>query len=326
MDWQGLGKRLLRAHTSMSRFALPAALYEIEPEFVIAARLEGSGRQARRVRHVGIAPLAPHALEPHLARANVANGDELRRALGTVTPVVGNVGGYGLILPDGAARVGILTFETLPEAMGEAEALIRWRMREKLPYPPDEARLSFQVLVREPGHVEVLAVAARSSVLREYESAVNSGNGSAGLILPATLTLLPLLPSNDNRGHLLLHVCARWVTAVVVSGGRPCIWRTRELNDGTDADVAREVAAEAVRVLASARDRLQSDLGRTWLCARPPAGKEMAGALSEATAQEVEVLKPRVELAATLTGEERILYEQFGAPVAGLVSNAASTS
>jgi len=326
MDWQGLSKRLLPASGGVARFTLPAVLYEIEPEFVLAARLEGSGRQARRLRHVGIAPLAPHVLEPHLARANVANGDELRRALESVTAVVGNGGGYGLVVPDGAARVGILTFETLPDDGREAEALVRWRMREKLPYPPEEARVSFQVLMREAGHVEVLAVAARTAVLGEYEAVIESGNGDSGLILPATLTLLPLLPASDNRGHLLLHVCSRWITAVVVSGGRPCIWRTRELSGGTETDLVREVAGEAVRVLASARDRLQTDLGRTWLCVRPPAGQEMANALGGATSQDVEVFKPRAELAATLAGEERIVFEQFGAPVAGLVSNAASTS
>lgn len=310
----------------MSRFALPAVLFEIEPEFVIGARLDGSGRQAHRVRHVGIARLAPDALEPHLARANVAKGDELRRALESVTAVIGNGGAYGLVVPDGAVRVGILTFETLPDAAGEAEALVRWRMRDKLPYPPDDARVSFQLLVREPGHIEVLAVAARTSVLGEYQAAVNSGNGDAALILPATLTLLPLLPASDNRGHLLVHVCARWVTAVVVSGARPCIWRTRELNGDTETEMAHEVAAEAVRILASARDRLGSELGKTWLCARPPGGQEIVKALAAATSQDVEVLKPRPELAATLTGDERILYEQFGAPLAGLVSNLAPTS
>jgi hypothetical protein len=326
MNWQGLGKRLFRMRAGMSRFALPAVLFEIEPEFVIGARLDGSGRQAHRVRHVGIAPLAPDALEPHLARANVAKGDELRRAVESVTGVIGDGGAFGLVVPDGAVRVGILTFETLPDAAREAEALVRWRMRDKLPYPPDDARVSFQVLTREPGHIEVLTVAARTSVLGEYQAAINSGNGDAGLILPATLTLLPLLPPSDNRGHLLLHICARWVTAVVVSDARPCIWRTRELSGETEAEMAHEVAGEAVRVLASARDRLQSELGKTWLCARPPRGQEMVKALAAATSQDVEVLKPRAELAATLTGEERSLYEQFGAPLAGLVSNMASSS
>jgi hypothetical protein len=221
--------------------------------------------------------------------------------------------------------VGILTFETLPDNASEAEALIRWRMKEKLPYPPEEALVSFQVLAREPGQVEVLAVAARMAVLAEYEAAFNSGNGGAGLILPATLTLLPLLPADDRRGHLLLHVCSRWVTTVVVFAGRPCIWRTRDLG-GAEGDVGREVAAEAMRILASARDRLQADLGETWLCARPAASPEMAHALAEATSQEVQVLKPRAEIASILRAEERRLFEQFGAPVAGLVSNAGSAS
>lgn len=323
MNWDFLKKRITLGHGSgVARFAMPTLVIETEPGFVLGARLEGKSRQARRVGRIGVRRLEPGALEPHAGKANIANAEELRRAINEVAEIIGNGSGrYGLVVPDGAVRVSILSFETLPDDAIEAETLVRWKMKDKLPFSPEEARISIQVLSRQAGHVEVLAVAARGSVLSEYESALAPANGGVALLLPATATLLPLLPESDAGGQLLLHVCSRWMTSVVVVGSRPCYWRTRELNATTAEDAGREVAAEAARILASTRDRLQADLGRAWLCARPTAGAEMLSTVAAAVAHDVEVLAPRPELGASLSPDERSVLGQFGATVAGIVSN-----
>ncbi|MGH9649961.1 MAG: hypothetical protein ACRD3I_05765 [Terriglobales bacterium] len=323
MNWDFLKKRISVGHgSSLARFTMPTVVFETQPGFVLAARLESASRQARRVRRVGVRRLEPGALEPHAGKANIVKPDELRRAVKEVTELIGNGSGrYGLVVPDGAVRVSIESFETLPDDALEAEALVRWKMRDKLPFAPEEARISIQVLGREPGHVEILAVAARGAVLAEYESAIESANGNMALLLPATATLLPLLPESSRRGQLLLHVCSRWMTSVVVIGSRPCYWRTRELDAAAAEETAREVASEAARILASTRDRLHADLERAWLCARPAAGSEMVAAVAAAVSHEVEVLAPRVDLGADLSAEERTLFGQFGATVAGIISN-----
>jgi hypothetical protein len=271
---------------------------------------------------MGVQQLEPHSLEPHPGRPNVANQEEVRRAIREVAAVTGNgTGRFGLVVPDGAVRVAVLSFETLPEDAREAEALVRWRMRDKLPFAPEEARVSYQVLSRAPGHVEVLAAAARSSVLSEYEAALEPINGGPVLTLPATLALLPLLPDREAGGCLLLHVCSQWVTAVLMVKARPCFWRTRELDAAAVEDPAKAVSSEAARVLASARDHLKTELEQAWLCARPPATSELVSAVADAISHQVEVLTPRPELDAALSSEERRLFEYFGAPIAGLVSN-----
>ena len=324
MNWDFIQKRILAARgQGLARFTLPAVVFEIEPGFVSGARVEGSARQGRRVGRMGLQPLDPQALVPHPSRPNVANPEELRQAIREVADVVGNgTGRVGLVVPDGAVRVAVFSFETLPDDPKDAEALVRWRMRERLPYAPEEARVSFQVVSRQAGQVEVLAVAARNTVLFEYEAALEPINGGPVLILPATLTLLPLLPEGETEGHLLLHVYSNCVTTVVVAGSRPCLWRTRELELATGEDPAKAVAAEAARILASARDHMKTELEQAWLCARPPASPEMVSAVAGAIAHEVGVLRPRADLGTELPSEERTLFEQFGATVAGLLSNA----
>lgn len=309
-------------HAGCARFTLPPVVYEIAPGFVAAARLDGSGRQKRRIRSIGVEPINTQTLAPHLSRANVADAEDLRRATGSLMSTIGNGGGrYGLIVPDGAVRVAVLSFESLPDDPLEAEALIRWRMKDKLPYNPEEARATFQVLSSEPGHMEVLAIAVRAAVLAEYETALAPSNDGAALILPATVALLPLLSEGGARGQLLLHVCANWMTATVVAGAGPCVWRARELEPEAMGSRAREVASEAVRVLASARDRLQADLGRACLCVRPQPDDELVSAVSSAVGRKVELMTPRVELGALLSSSDRAVFEQFGATVAGLVAN-----
>lgn len=323
MNWD-FWKRRMRGgrERGLARFTLPTVVFEIAPGFVAGTRLEGSGRQARRVRRVGVQQLEPHSLEPHPGRPNVANLEEVRRAIREVAAVTGDgTGRFGLVVPDGAVRVAVLSFETLPEDVREAEALVRWRMRDKLPFAPEEARVSYQVLSRELKYVQVLAVAARSSVLAEYEAALEPINGGPALTLPATVALLPLLPDEAAGGCLLLHVCSQWVTAVLMVKARPCFWRTRELDMAAAESPAKEVAAEAARVLASARDHLETKLEQAWLCVRPPATGELVSAVADAISHEVEVLPPRAELDAALSAEERRLFEYFGAPIAGLVLN-----
>ena len=328
-----------REHRHSSRtipFTLPAGIVEIQPGFVVGVRLagktagkaNGSARPTGRVRSIGVAGFDAETLTPLPNRPNIANEADLSRALQAVAEVIGNgTGRFGLVVPDGMVRVGILSFETLPASPKEADALVRWRMKDNLPFPPEEARLSYQVTWRGPERVEVLALAAQSDVLAEYETALEQINGGTVLILPATLTLLPLLPEADRVGQLLIHVCSGWITNAVVTGSRLRLWRTRQLGPASELtpDQISEAVSEVARVVASSRDRLQVDIGRIWLCARPPAvseaGAELGSELARALSREVDPLMPNSDFAAALPNDDRVLFERYGATIAGLVEN-----
>jgi hypothetical protein len=192
-------------------------------------------------------------------------------------------------------------------------------MREFLPYVPEEARVSYQILAKQPGAVEVLAVAIRGSVLAEYEAALEGINGGPALILPATVALLPLLPE-DAAGHLLLHVCPAALTAVVVAFNRVRYWRTRPL-EGDATSTLEEVSREATRVLATCQDHLAVQVQNVWFCARPPAGREVEQALAETLGRELAPLPGNLVPAPGLPAGQREAYDRFGMVFAGLVAN-----
>jgi hypothetical protein len=325
MDWGALKKRFGEAgQSAAATFTLPDVILEIQSGFVLGARLETSGRSPVRVRRIEVREAEARSQESPPAGENVSNTVELRRPLGEILSAVGDGNrSVGLLLPDGIVRVATLTFETLPERHQEACALVRWKMREVLAFPPEEARLSFQVLRRDAGLVEILALAAQNAVLSEYETAIDRLGRGPSLILPATAALLPLIPDGAKTAELLVHVCSSSVTTVVLEGGLLRTWRNRDLSGISVEDAVREVGREAARIVASSRDRLGVDLGRVWLCARPPAGLEQVEELMRAVAHPVELLRPGSDLAPILSTDGREVFERYGATVAGLISNSA---
>jgi hypothetical protein len=321
MDWGTLKKRLRPGgQGSFAPFVLPSMVLEVEPNFVAGARLDVSSGQ---VRNMGVREVEAGALLPLPHRPNMANEAAVRRAVNEVVEKVGNGSGrLGLLLPDPSVRVATLDFETLPGDRKEAEALVRWRMRATLSYPPEEARVSFQVLARESNSVELLALAVRQSVLGEYEAVLEGVNGGASLVLPATVALLPLLPDHAEAGQLLVHVCSSSVTTVAVAGDRVRFWRNRWLGRTAPEEAWKEVGQEVARVLANCSDHLRVEVSRVWVCVRPPAAEEQLAEFRRALGREIFPLEEGSSSAASLPNPERELFKRYGMTAAGLLANA----
>ncbi|MGD0693591.1 MAG: hypothetical protein ABSB82_01925 [Terriglobia bacterium] len=319
MNWNSFKNGFRRAFgAGAARFVLPTLVLEIEPHFVAGARLDTS---AHSVRRLSVRELDPNAVVSLPNGPNITNVEEVRLALRGVTEVIGNgADRLGLLLPDGSVRVVILSFETLPDDPAQTMALVRWRMKENLPYPPEDAKLSYQVLWKEPQDVGLMVVAAKNSLLAEYADALGLKNGDPELVLPATAALLPLLSEAEFQGQLLVHVCSGWVTTVVMKGRRLSFWRTKAVG-GAAQELANEVGFEVTRVLASSRDCLHVEPEKVWLCPRPPATTELGPVLAGLISKEVLILSPGAKPAAALSATEQAAFESVGAPIAGLIAN-----
>lgn len=303
------------------RFSLPTTVFEIRPEYILGARIL---RPSRKVVRVALGELEAGAVSPLLGRPNLLKPEDVSRTLLAVAKVLGSdKGHFGLLLPDGAVRVSILDFETLPADRKEQESLIRWKMKPLLPFPVEEARLSYEVAVKEPAGVEAVVMAMRNSVAAEYESMLEGLNGEVGLVLPSTAALLPLLSEDAASGELLLHVSPSQLTAVVVGGRQIRLWRNQAMNGKSSEERLATVSEEAARTLAAAHDYLGVEIIRVRLCARPSLPEVWVAELGRALSREVESLVPNpLAVGIKLSREEEQLLSEFGATVTGLLANA----
>ncbi|HEV2423832.1 MAG TPA: hypothetical protein VGZ29_03285 [Terriglobia bacterium] len=324
MDWGIVKQRFVRLGLAPpAEFILPPVLLEIQPGFVAAARV-GVAKQRREVLGFSVVAIPPSAVLPHASRSNLADAAAVRSAVADALAAVNGANErIGLLVPDASARVNTLALAALPEDRHDARSLIRWKLAENLPFTADAARVNHQVLINQRDHVEVLAMAAKESVVAEYESTLGPARAAAALVLPATIALLPMVPEGPEQGQLLVHVCRGFVTAVVMADRRVCLWRTREV--GPDpADALRDVLTEVARVRAASRDHLKMEVSHAWLVERPAALPELERDVSRLMNCPVRTLTTDPELGSSLPEEAKHNFARYGALTDGLVRAASA--
>ncbi len=300
---------------------MPATVFEFQPEYILGARLL---RSFRRVASVALGELDAGVLTPLLVRPNLLRPDEVARRIRAVAKALGSdKGPFGLLLPDGAVRVSVLEFETLPSDPKEQESLIRWKMRPLLPFPVEEARLSFEVSPKEPEGVEAVVMSVRKSVLAEYESTLKGLNGDVSLVLPSSAALLTLLKEDAEAGEMLLNISPTHLTVVVAKGRQIKLWRNQSMGGKSSEVGLAAVTEEAVRTLAAAHDHLGLEISRVCICARPNVPRSWIADFEQRVSRNVtDVLPPVLPVRMRLSQEEGQILNEFGATVSGLLANA----
>lgn len=218
----------------------PALACEITPEGVLAARATGSDPSA-----MAFSPLTSGTVQPGLAAPNfgdpAAVAAAVRKALDEVAVREKTC---TLVVPDAAARVLILDFDSLPSKASEALPIVRFRLRKLAPFEVDDAAVTYQVMRQEPEMTRVLVTVMPADIRREYEGAVRAAGYEPGVVLPSMLASLAALHSGDaalvvNRNGLSL-------TTAITNGDELLLHRTLELP--ADDAAQREEVAQAVSV------------------------------------------------------------------------------
>lgn len=125
-----------------------------------------------------------------------------------------------LVIPDYAVRMAILDFEELPSGEAERAALVRFRLRKSVPFPIDEAQVSYSIQLQEAKRVEVLAVAVARPILEEYEAVFTGAGYRIGLVTPSSIATLPLCPPGERGLTVLAKAAESTFTVLLLDGGR----------------------------------------------------------------------------------------------------------
>src|SRR5258708_18144194 len=114
---------------------------EIADGRVLAGRVSVSGQ----ILEVYAArELAPGSVVPDLTEPNIRQPEAVREALRQVLDeVAARSKDVIAVLPDAAARVMLLDFDTLPPNAREADGVVRFRLKKSLPFDVEQAKASY---------------------------------------------------------------------------------------------------------------------------------------------------------------------------------------
>ena len=223
----------------------PAAALELAASHVSGIVVERRGQGMGVVGHARAA-LPPGALVPALSASNVQDRAAVSAAVTRVLDELGRPRRMGLIVPDQAAKVSIVSLEKIPARVEDLDQVIRWQVRKSIPFSLDDAQVVHARGARlAEGHGFVVTVMKRD-VLTEYETLAASGGGQVGLVDLATFNVAnaviatPPVPEGD---WLLVRTAGPEASVAILRGADLIFFRSRGAeSSGTVADLVHQTA------------------------------------------------------------------------------------
>jgi type IV pilus assembly protein PilM len=223
----------------MPALDIPRTACEIASDRVIAARSNDTGTA---IDVLSARTLPSAAISPGLGAVNFANSSAVRDA---VSDALSSVGARGhdiiAILPDAAVRVVLLDFESLPDKRQDADPVVRFRLKKSLPFPVEDASLSYDTR-RVNGAVKAVAAVTPRAILDEYEAIFRDAGYAPGVVLPSMLAALGQVDAVDPT--LILKVDAITTSVAIVQNNDLLLYRT--LENARGAALSAEALADDI--------------------------------------------------------------------------------
>lgn len=232
----------MTALTSWLASPLPDAAVEIAPDRVSAAVLALRGASAR-VQAYTAEPLPAGTITASLGPRNIADPEA---AAGALRAVLGRLGTravrVALVIPDLAGKVSVVRFERVPSRRDDLDQLVRWQIRKSLPFPIEDACVTYTPGQHAPEASEFIVVAARRDVIREYEDVCAAAGAQAGLVELATFSVVNLTLAAATRGvsddaaatagdWLVVHMRPEYTSIAILRDGNVIFFRNRPEGD-----------------------------------------------------------------------------------------------
>lgn len=217
----------LAAIANIFRDPPPEHIFEVSPECLAYVRPAAPEQIQYRELVPGtvqVSPLKDNLVDPHAFKQAIVH-------LTSSLPASKKPRPAALILPDFAARLQVLDFDTFPSNAEEQQALVRFRMKKTIPFDVESAAVSYYQQPSSSKKVEVVAVLMSLEIAGRYEAPFRECGFHPGLVTTSALSSMDLLPTTGL--NLVAKLSGGSLTVMVLDGPSLRLARCVELEEGT---------------------------------------------------------------------------------------------
>ncbi len=238
----------------------PSYLFELSEAGMAFSQAGQTGFLPFEAGTLVVSPVEDNILRPEVLASTIGkfaspNGSKKRRPA-------------AVILPDYAARVTVLDFDSFPSPAEEQLSLIKFRVKKTIPFDIDSAAVSYFVQPSNKKRIEVLVVTVAIEVMARYEALFRSAGFHPGVVTTSTLAALNLYRGDGVAvfAKLQSHV----LTVAAIEGSVVKLFRCVMLDQPTED----EVLSVLHPTFAYVEDELSAPVSRLILCGfeQAPAG------------------------------------------------------
>lgn len=166
-----------------------------------------------------------------------------------------------LILPDYAARVQVLDFDSFPAAPEEQLALVRFRAKKSVPFDVESAVVSYWAQPSNGnGQVDVVAAIIALEIVARYEAPFRAAGFQPGFVTTSALAALSLAPRAGR--FIVLKLSGRALSVLALEGDHLKLVRCVELDHVASGDIL----AVLYPTLAYMEDEMSAGPEKLFLC------------------------------------------------------------
>ena len=148
--------------------------------------------------------LAAGAVVPSLTALNVVDAAAVKGAIERALSRAGiKARRAALVIPDLAAKVTLVPFETIPERAEDLAQLVSWQVRKSAPFSIDDAQMSYVPGAPhgERGRTFVVTL-ARRDIIRQFEDVCASAGAHTGVVDLASFNLINAVLAGSGWGQV----------------------------------------------------------------------------------------------------------------------------
>jgi len=215
---------------------------------------------------IGFEPFEPGTLVVSPVVDNIHRPDVIAKLIDRIAPQNGSSKKRrpaAVILPDYAARVSVLDFDSFPTVAEEQLPLIRFRVKKTIPFDIDSAAVSYCIQPGGKKKVEVVAVTVALEIIARYEALFRNAGFQPGEVTTSALAALNLYEGEGVA--VLAKLTGSLLTVMVLSGDTLKLFRCVTLEDVTE----QEILAVLHPTFAYVEDELGSPARKLILCGFP---------------------------------------------------------
>lgn len=235
---------------------------ELAKERIGLCQVRQTSRGLKLVRGATL-PLPSDLLTPSLTELNVADEQKLQGELRSLLKKIGLGGGRVVVaLPDLTCRIGHQDFDELTGTPSDARELLRWRLKDRLPFPMQEARVDCQRLPTGGNGIRLLYLLAREAVLAQYEAILARVGLAPIRIVTRGIALSRFLKAAGLQGRqLFLAFGPSSLLFIYTEEGVPLLWRVLPVDENGTSEGLNLRAEKALRGLQETVTYLAEEMG-----------------------------------------------------------------
>lgn len=244
---------ILGTLTRLVKDPAPDHAFEISEAGISYAQGVRTGFEAFEPGTLSVTPSSDNVLRPEVVSDMIAHiapapqSKKRRRA--------------ALILPDYAARVTVLDFDSFPTVPAEQLPLVKFRIKKTIPFDIESAAVSYFVQPSSNSKkVEVLAVTMAFEIVARYEALFRAAGFQPGEVTTSSLAALNLY--HGEGISVVAKLSGRVLTVTVISGGTIKLFRCVTLETADD----EEILSVLHPTFAYVEDELASPVKKLILC------------------------------------------------------------